>query len=110
MPVTVYEVPITLAIRTDNLEVEGEVPMLAGMVPTCDEETGHVYMIQTARWECGPKTFTRLVDELLNCRVEDPKCLEAFKARLNSGVWDLLYRDAPIQVGKWTPEGRLWPA
>ena len=55
-------------------------------------------------------TFERLVNELLTPRVADAQQRFTFAARLRNGVWDLLYRDVPIQVGARTPEGRLWPA
>jgi hypothetical protein len=95
---------VTLAIRTDNLEVEGEVPTLAKIAPPPD------YVMQATRWECGPKTFEALISELLTPRIEDPVMRFSLAAKLRSGIWDLLYRDMPIQVGARTPEGRLWPA
>jgi hypothetical protein len=95
---------ITLAIRTESLEVEGEVAALAEIAPP------GTYVMPTTRWECGPKTFELLVNDLLTPRVADAQQRFTFAARLRNGVWDLLYRDVPIQVGARTPEGRLWPA
>ena len=99
-----------LAIRTQNLEVEGVVPCLIALAPGSDD-CGVPYLIQTDVWECGPQTFELLIAELLEANVSIQSQRNMMAGKLRAREWELLYRDTPIHVPRYryVPEGRLWP-
>lgn len=94
----------TLTILTENLRVEGDVELVADLAPSPE------YSFQANAWDCGHETFSRLIDGLLTSeRVPTSSQRAIFAAKLKSGVWDLVYLDAPIRPVNFTPEGRIWP-
>ncbi|HEY1808871.1 MAG TPA: hypothetical protein VGG42_09930 [Acidobacteriaceae bacterium] len=94
--------PSRITIESGSCTIERDVHEVAYLAPDHAD-----YRLFPMYWECGPRTFERLVG-LATLDVSDPGHRLHAMNMVNRGRWAMRFRDIPIRAAE-VPENRLWP-